>query len=289
MDQRARMGSLDAFKTGSVDLIVCSDVAARGLDIPDVSHVFNFDVPTHAEDYVHRIGRTGRAGNTGTAVTFIIPRLLPTDPVEQTLRRVSTSLTDPRAAERLRNALQDLYGLQGTPLEQYGRFWARLVRADLGPSLGAFPTPVTQIIRDGLPWTVGLLGASTLLSWLLGIILGTLGVFRWAAAGMLLGILVTTAMFLWTLQRVLMGKVSPEWAKLPRLTRREVATLLPLIGLILLLGILPGPLVSIIHAALHGSNPLGVLLMRSTMPRSRASRAAASSSAMSCAIVSCHR
>jgi NADH-quinone oxidoreductase subunit M len=92
------------------------------------------------------------------------------------------------------------------------------------------------------------------------IILGTLGVFRWAAAGMLLGILVTTAMFLWTLQRVLMGKVSPEWAKLPRLTRREVATLLPLIGLILLLGILPGPLVSIIHAALHGSNPLGILL-----------------------------
>src|SRR5207237_1602748 len=88
----------------------------------------------------------------GTTVTFIIPRLLPTDPVEQTLRRVSTSLTDPRAAETLRNALQDLYGLQGTPLEQYGRFWARLVRADLGPSLGAFPTPVTQIIRDGLPW-----------------------------------------------------------------------------------------------------------------------------------------
>ena len=63
----------------------------------------------------------------GTTVTFIIPRLLPTDPVEQTLRRVSTSLTDPRAAETLRNALQDLYGLQGTPLEQYGRFWARLV------------------------------------------------------------------------------------------------------------------------------------------------------------------
>jgi len=92
------------------------------------------------------------------------------------------------------------------------------------------------------------------------IILGTLGVCLWAAVGMLLGILVTTAMFLWTLQRVLMGKVSPEWAKLPRLTRREVATLLPLIGLILLLGILPGPLVSIIHAALHGSNPLGILL-----------------------------
>jgi len=71
MDQRARMVSLDAFKTGGVDLIVCSDVAARGLDIPDVSHVFNFDVPTHAEDYVHRIGRTGRAGKTGIALSLV--------------------------------------------------------------------------------------------------------------------------------------------------------------------------------------------------------------------------
>jgi superfamily II DNA/RNA helicase len=73
MDQRARTVSLDAFKTGSVDLIVCSDVAARGLDIPDVSHVFNFDVPTHAEDYVHRIGRTGRAGKTGIALSIVTP------------------------------------------------------------------------------------------------------------------------------------------------------------------------------------------------------------------------
>jgi superfamily II DNA/RNA helicase len=71
MDQRARMISLDAFKTGAVNLIVCSDVAARGLDIPDVSHVFNFDVPTHAEDYVHRIGRTGRAGKTGVALSLV--------------------------------------------------------------------------------------------------------------------------------------------------------------------------------------------------------------------------
>src|SRR6266568_8985676 len=92
------------------------------------------------------------------------------------------------------------------------------------------------------------------------IVLGALGVYPWAAIGMLLGILVTTAMFLWTLQRVLMGKVSPEWAKLPRLTKREIATLLPLVGLILLLGVLPGPLVSIINAALHSSNPVGILL-----------------------------
>jgi superfamily II DNA/RNA helicase len=71
MDQRARMASLEAFKNGDVDLIVCSDVAARGLDIPDVSHVYNFDVPVHSEDYVHRIGRTGRAGKQGSAITLV--------------------------------------------------------------------------------------------------------------------------------------------------------------------------------------------------------------------------
>lgn len=73
MDQRARMATLDAFKNNRLTLLVASDVAARGLDIPDVSHVFNFDIPTHADDYVHRIGRTGRAGRSGTAVTLVAP------------------------------------------------------------------------------------------------------------------------------------------------------------------------------------------------------------------------
>ncbi len=71
MDQRARMATLDAFRAGKLKLLVASDVAARGLDIPDVSHVFNFDVPIHAEDYVHRIGRTGRAGRSGKSFTLV--------------------------------------------------------------------------------------------------------------------------------------------------------------------------------------------------------------------------
>ncbi|RVU20716.1 DEAD/DEAH box helicase [Methylobacterium oryzihabitans] len=71
MDQRARMAALDAFRSGEIPLLVASDVAARGLDIPAVSHVFNFDVPHHAEDYVHRIGRTGRAGRSGAAFTLV--------------------------------------------------------------------------------------------------------------------------------------------------------------------------------------------------------------------------
>ena len=70
MDQHMRLRMLDQFKTGDATYLIASDVAARGLDIPAVSHVFNFDVPTHAEDYVHRIGRTGRAGRTGAAFTL---------------------------------------------------------------------------------------------------------------------------------------------------------------------------------------------------------------------------
>lgn len=70
MDQASRMETLGKFKAGDFKYMVCSDVAARGLDIPEMSHVFNFDVPTHPEDYVHRIGRTGRAGNKGNAYTL---------------------------------------------------------------------------------------------------------------------------------------------------------------------------------------------------------------------------
>jgi superfamily II DNA/RNA helicase len=70
MDQKSRTETLDAFKSNRLTLLIASDVAARGLDIPAVSHVFNFDVPTHAEDYIHRIGRTGRAGRLGTSITL---------------------------------------------------------------------------------------------------------------------------------------------------------------------------------------------------------------------------
>ena len=73
MDQPARMAALDQFRKGELPLLVASDVAARGLDIPEVSHVFNFDVPHHPDDYVHRIGRTGRAGRTGTAISIVTP------------------------------------------------------------------------------------------------------------------------------------------------------------------------------------------------------------------------
>ena len=69
----SRTETLEKFKRGETTLLVCSDVAARGLDVEAMSHVFNFDAPFHADDYVHRIGRTGRAGRSGTAYTFVTP------------------------------------------------------------------------------------------------------------------------------------------------------------------------------------------------------------------------
>ena len=71
MDQSARLKMLAAFRNNEVTYLIASDVAARGLDIPEVSHIFNFDVPIHAEDYVHRVGRTGRAGRVGHAFTMV--------------------------------------------------------------------------------------------------------------------------------------------------------------------------------------------------------------------------
>jgi len=77
MDQRTRTQTLEGFRSGDIKFLVASDVAARGLDIPDVSHVFNYDVPSHAEDYIHRIGRTGRAGREGFAAMLVTPKEMP--------------------------------------------------------------------------------------------------------------------------------------------------------------------------------------------------------------------
>jgi superfamily II DNA/RNA helicase len=73
MDQMSRTATLDAFREGRISLLAASDVAARGLDIPEVSHIFNFDVPWQSDDYVHRIGRTGRAGKEGRSLTLVTP------------------------------------------------------------------------------------------------------------------------------------------------------------------------------------------------------------------------
>ncbi|MEY8801144.1 DEAD/DEAH box helicase [Leisingera sp. XS_AS12] len=96
LDQSQRMKTLDGFREGSLRILVASDVAARGLDVPSVSHVFNFDVPGHAEDYVHRIGRTGRAGREGKAITICSPRdEKALDAVETLIQKEITRLENP--------------------------------------------------------------------------------------------------------------------------------------------------------------------------------------------------
>jgi superfamily II DNA/RNA helicase len=85
--QSQRQRALREFKENRAQILVATDVAARGIDIPDVSHVINFDQPATFEDYTHRIGRTGRAGQTGKALTFVAPRLARKNPPQKNSRK----------------------------------------------------------------------------------------------------------------------------------------------------------------------------------------------------------
>jgi peptide/nickel transport system permease protein len=119
----------------------------------------------------------------GVTLTFLIPRLSPVNPVDQAVARLSSfQMLDPESAVAMRQSLEDLYGLDGTVFQQYLNFWSRVLRGDLGPSFLAFPTPVNQMIGTSIGWTAGLLGVTTIISWLVGLILGSLaGYFpnRW--------------------------------------------------------------------------------------------------------------
>ncbi|MFO1106807.1 MAG: DEAD/DEAH box helicase [Amaricoccus sp.] len=96
LDQALRTRILGKFRDGELKLLIASDVAARGLDIPNVSHVFNFDVPIHSEDYVHRIGRTGRAGRSGRAITLCLPHEQKyLDKIEELVKKAVPELPSP--------------------------------------------------------------------------------------------------------------------------------------------------------------------------------------------------
>ena len=112
----------------------------------------------------------------GITVVFIIPRLLPHDPVEQMvdMMQMRGNVIDPAATERTIQVMRELYGLEAGLLNQYVSFWGRLVRLDFGPSMFAFPTPVVDLVAVALPWTVGLLATTLVLSWVIGNLLGGL-------------------------------------------------------------------------------------------------------------------
>jgi len=111
----------------------------------------------------------------GINLAYVITHATPIDPVEQSISVVTSyGSTAPEAIEQMRTSLRELYGLGGSPLQQYLVFWKRILRADFGPSLSAFPAPVSTLIARALPWTAGLLVVSTIVTWVLGNWLGGL-------------------------------------------------------------------------------------------------------------------
>jgi peptide/nickel transport system permease protein len=122
----------------------------------------------------------------GITAVFFIPRLSPTDPVQATLVALKSrgSYLDPATLDETMQAMKEMYGLEGSNLQQYGAFWRRVIRGDFGVSFFQFPVKVIDLIKVALPWTLGLLLVTTLLSWTLGNIIGGIaGYFsraRWA-------------------------------------------------------------------------------------------------------------
>lgn len=127
----------------------------------------------------------------GINIAYVVTHASPIDPVEQSISAVTSyGNTAPGAIEQMRNSLRELYGLSGTPVEQYLLFWKRILRADFGPSMSAFPTPVATLIWRALPWTAGLLAVSTLVAWGLGNLLGGLaGYYRQSRGLKLMGMI----------------------------------------------------------------------------------------------------
>jgi peptide/nickel transport system permease protein len=125
---------------------------------------------------IPRLGQYFMVIFLGVTITFLIPRLSPNDPVEQQVARLmmSGSQVSPDDVIALRAALSEMYGLEGSNLQQYFAFWGRLLRGDLGPSLSTFPTPVSKLLGQAMPWTFSLLLFSVLVSWVIGNILGAL-------------------------------------------------------------------------------------------------------------------
>ncbi|MGV7216322.1 ABC transporter permease [Bradyrhizobium sp. UFLA05-112] len=127
----------------------------------------------------------------GINIAYVVTHASPIDPVEQSISAVTSfGNTAPGAIEQMRNSLRELYGLSGTPVEQYLLFWKRILRADFGPSMSAFPTPVGTLIGRALPWTAGLLVVSTIVAWGLGNLLGGLaGYYRQSRGLKLMGVI----------------------------------------------------------------------------------------------------
>jgi peptide/nickel transport system permease protein len=127
-----------------------------------------------------RLGQCAAVILIGINIVYVATHATPIDPVEQTIAAATNyGATSPEAIALMRESLRELYGLKGNWLEQYLTFWRRVLVGDFGPSLSAFPTPVSALIAQAMPWTVGLLFTAVVISWGLGNLLGGLaGYYR---------------------------------------------------------------------------------------------------------------
>ncbi len=177
--QDERLKALAAFKAGEVQLLVCTDVAARGLDIKDVPAVFNFDVPFNAEDYVHRIGRTGRAGASGLAVTFVsnsdgrlmadleklLKKKVEVEAVEYEEDRPRGRINDGRRHWREEGEMGDPRDALDTPRESRAPRQQRDHRTALAPRDPFFDQPYEATSREEAPaWEAATKPAGTRVS-----------------------------------------------------------------------------------------------------------------------------
>ncbi|MET4256419.1 peptide/nickel transport system permease protein [Bradyrhizobium sp. S3.12.5] len=140
---------------------------------------------------VRRLGQFVLVVFIGINLAYVITHATPIDPVEQSISAATSfGNTAPDAIEQMRTSLRELYGLGGSPVEQYLVFWRRILRADFGPSMSAFPTPVSTLIGRALPWTAGLLVISTIITWVLGNLLGGLAGYYQKSRGLkLMGVI----------------------------------------------------------------------------------------------------
>ena len=146
----------------------------------------------YARYVLRRLGQFALVVFIGINIAYVITHATPINPVEQTIS-ASTAFgsTSPEAIGLMRQSLRELYGLEGSAWQQYLAFWKRVAVLDFGPSLSAFPTPVSELIGRALPWTAGLLIVSTTLTWLLGNLLGGLaGYLRDSRSLRITGVLV---------------------------------------------------------------------------------------------------
>ena len=158
IDQATRTKELDSFKSGEINLLVASDVAARGLDVKGVSHVFNFDAPWHPDDYVHRIGRTGRAGAQGKAFTFVTKA--DEEAIDSIEKLIGVKITrlgkaevaapgKPEREERRPAPRPERPARSEKPKSDHGQIEAKPEREKAAPKVAAKPVPQDEPSDDG--------------------------------------------------------------------------------------------------------------------------------------------